>query len=117
MLRLLGREKTSGVLWDCHCGPWGTSRALLSNGNGTFCSRYRLLKTGLETRPRRPAFDRDIDISRIDVEPAEAPPGPLRCHECRSGAQKEIKHKIAVPRHILDRIGNQPGRLDGRMQR
>src|SRR6516164_10989001 len=77
MLRLLGREKTSGVLWDCHCGPWRTSRGLLCALIGTFCSRYRLLKTGFEARPRRPAFDRHIDIGRIGVEPAEAPPGPL----------------------------------------
>jgi hypothetical protein len=35
---------------------------------------------------------------------SKTPPVPLGCHERRSGAQK----KIATPRHILDRIGNQP---------
>jgi hypothetical protein len=41
---------------------------------------------------------------------------PLGCHERRSGAQKKIKHKIATPRHIQDRIGDKPRRLDRRMQ-
>jgi len=42
---------------------------------------------------------------------SEAPPVPPGCHERRSGAQKKIGHEIATPRHILDRIGNQPRRL------
>ena len=42
---------------------------------------------------------------------SQAPPGPPGCHERRSGAQKKIKPEIATPRHILDRIGNQPRRL------
>jgi hypothetical protein len=62
----------------------------------------------LKASPRRPAFGRNIDMGRINVEPTEAPSGPLGCHERRSGAQKKIKHEIATPRHILDRIGNQP---------
>ncbi len=41
----------------------------------------------------------------------EVPPGPLGCYERRSGAQKKIKHEIATPRHILDRIADQPRRL------
>jgi hypothetical protein len=45
---------------------------------------------------------------RIDVEPAEAPPGPLGRKQRRSGAQKEIQHEIAVLGYILERIGNQP---------
>jgi len=62
---------------------------------------------GLDTGSRRPALDRHINIGRIDIEPAEAPPGPLGCHERGSRAQKKIKHQIAAPGHILDRIGNQ----------
>ena len=42
---------------------------------------------------------------------SEAPPGPPGFHKRRSGAQKKIKPEIATPRHILDRIGNQPRRL------
>jgi len=42
---------------------------------------------------------------------SEAPPGPFGCHERRSGARIKIKHEIATPSHILDRIGNQPRRL------
>src|SRR6516225_746486 len=116
MLRLLGREKTLGVLWDCHCGPWESSRGLRCASIETFCSRRGPFKLWFDARPRRPAFDRDIDIGRIDIESTENPPGPLRCHECRPGAQKEIQHEIAVPCDVLDRIGHQPRRLDGWMQ-
>ena len=99
-------ETTSGVLLDCRCGPWKTSRGLLCASIGTFCSQRGPFKLRFEARPRRPAFDRDIDIGRIDVEPTEAPSGPLRCHECRSRTQKEIKHKIPTPRHILNRVSH-----------
>lgn len=47
---------------------------------------------------------------------SEAPPGPLGCHERSSRAHKEVKHKIAAPGYILDRIGDQSRRLDSRMQ-
>src|SRR5258706_10061394 len=70
----------------------------------------------LETRPRRPAFDRDINIGRIDVEPTEAPTGPFGCQERRSGAQEEIEHEIAAPRHIQDSVGDKPRRLDRGVQ-
>ena len=65
-------------------------------------------KAGLEAGSRRPALDRHIDIVRVDVEPPKAPPGPLGGEQRRPRAQKEIQHEIAVPGHILDRIGNQP---------
>ena len=42
---------------------------------------------------------------------SEAPPVALGCHERRSGAQRKMRNEIATPRHILDRIGNQPRRL------
>ena len=51
-----------------------------------------------------------------DVEPAETPSGPLSRQERRSGTEKEIKYEIATPRDILDRVGNEPRRLDRRMQ-
>src|SRR5258706_6649526 len=44
----------------------------------------------LETRPRGPAFDRDIDIGRIDVEPTEAPPRPVGCHEVVGDPQRSL---------------------------
>src|SRR5258706_3276579 len=116
MRRLARDARWSDALRDCRCGPCGTSRGSALRRSGTCRSRRWPLKTRLETRPRRPTFDRHIDIGRINLEPAEAPPGPLGCHERRSGAQKKIKHEIATPRHILDRIGNQPRRLDRRMQ-
>ena len=48
--------------------------------------------------------------------PRKRRPGPPGRHERRSGAHKEIKHEIATPRHILDRIGDHSRRLDRRMQ-
>ena len=39
--------------------------------------RRRHLETWLETCSGRPAFDGNVDIGRIDIEPAEAPSGSL----------------------------------------
>ncbi len=78
------------------------------------CSWHRPLKTRLKPGPFRPAFDRHIDVSRIDVEPTEATPSPLGRHERGSGSEEEIEHEIASSRHIQDRIGDEPRRLDRR---
>jgi hypothetical protein len=88
----------------------------MPDAHATSCSRRRHLKTRLETRLGRPAFDRHVHIGRIDVEPAEAPSRPLGREQRRSGAQKEIQYEIAVPGYVLERIGNQPRRLDGRIK-
>jgi hypothetical protein len=90
---LVRRGRRSGGPRDHRCVPCETSRGLTLCRSGTSRSRCRLLKMRLEARPRRPALDRHIDIGRIDVQPAEAPPGPLGCHERRSGAQKKVKHR------------------------
>jgi hypothetical protein len=42
----------------------------------TLANRAGRATPRLETGPRRPAFDRHIDIGRIDVEPTEAPASP-----------------------------------------
>ena len=82
-------------------------RCFLS-GSGFAAHDVAPLPARLKARPGRPALDRHVDIGRIDVEAAEAPPGPLCCNERGARSEEEIEHEVAAPRHVLDRVGDQP---------
>jgi hypothetical protein len=99
-----GCARRSGALRDCRGGPCGTSRGSALRRSGTCHSRRCFLKMRLKASPRRPAFGRNIDIGRINVEPTEAPSGPLGCHERRSGAQK--KSSTRSPRRVTSWIAS-----------
>ena len=70
----------------------------------------------LEARPRRSAINCNVDIGRIDVE-FRGSTAPVR-----SAAMSVVpdprkrSSTTAVPGHILNGVGNQPGRLDCWMQ-
>src|SRR5271168_317727 len=63
-----------------------------------------------------PAADRDVDIKRVNLDAAANAAGALRRHQGRPAAQKGIEHNVAAARAIKQRIGDQPDRLDRRMQ-
>src|ERR1700722_11218800 len=63
-----------------------------------------------------PAADGDVDIKRVDFDAAADAAGALRRHQGRPAAQKRIEHNVAAPRAIEKRVGDEPDRLDGRMQ-
>src|ERR1700677_1532555 len=63
-----------------------------------------------------PAADRDVDIKRVDLDAATDAAGALRRHQGRPAAQKRIEHDVAADRVIEKRVGDQPDRLNGRME-
>src|SRR5262249_29338823 len=70
---------------------------------------------GVLARERLPAFDRDIDEARLELQRIGPPPDPLRRQNGRSRPAEGVEHDVAASGAVLDRIGDERDRLDGRV--
>ena len=70
---------------------------------------------GVATGNGLPAPNRDIDITRIDFQSTRVPSDAFGCQQGSARAAEGVEHDATALGAILDGIGDEADRLDGRM--
>ena len=91
---------------------WGPPRA----DTRSHAAFLRSANRGVPPVHRAPAIDRHINIGRINLKPAEPATAALRGDQGRSRSEKDVEHPLAAAGHVLKGIGNESGRLHGRIE-
>jgi hypothetical protein len=62
---------------------------------------------GIPTREGLPPPDRDIDITRINLDRARLPADTLGREQRRAGAAESVEHQLIALGDVFDRVGDQ----------